>query len=128
MKPKFKALIDCDERGLVKIDVTKIDFQESCAYVYDPEVDHTYQIDYRQLYQSTGMVDKRGVEIYNGDMLKHPVQGYREVIYPMSENFGGFGLISEDGMKNTLQDTNKLYKVLGSIYVRYPEEELKDRT
>ncbi|MGY0683445.1 YopX family protein [Mammaliicoccus sciuri] len=77
-----------------------------------------FSIEDFELLKSTGLFDKNGKEIYEGDILHHKVQGTGVVFYPYRDTMASFGIRNVNtNFGRNLQDTAKAgYEVIGNKF------------
>ena len=117
MIPSFRAW---DKKTQTTLDVSLIDFKKSVLIGEHWEFGETNFINFDEieLMQSTGLCDKAGTEVFEGDILRHQIQTDYTFIVKYDKDNGrwyGEGLSRTyriDITKNFLQ----YYKVIGNIY------------
>ncbi|QDR65002.1 hypothetical protein FPV13_08950 [Mammaliicoccus sciuri] len=115
MIPKFRAYLNIHKKI---VDVQEINYKyKEIVWVNGKytEVDNFSDI---ELLQSTGLFDKNGKEIYEGDILHHKVQGTGVVFYPYRDNMASFGIRNVNtNFGRNLQDTAKAgYEIIGNKF------------
>lgn len=119
MIPKFRAWDTFDKEMLdvhgINYDADGVWTKEMIDDESDGEFIHFSDI---ELLQSTGLFDKNGKEIYEGDILHHKVQGTGVVFYPYRDNMASFGIRNVNtNFGRNLQDTAKAgYEVIGNKF------------
>lgn len=119
--PKFRAWLKEEYK---MTDVREITFFNNEVQMIS-DVEDFYTYDEIELMQSTGLRDKNGVEIYEGDIVKYKygVNTFTEVI-AYDKDFAGFGLVDDDGYDSTVFTFGELaedidfssLEVVGNIY------------
>ena len=117
MNPSFRAW---DKETQTMLDVSLIDFKKSVLIGEHWEFGETNFINFDEieLMQSTGLFDKEGTEVFEGDILHHQIQTEYTFIVKYDKDKGRW---YGDGLSRTYQIdiANRFlpyYKVIGNIY------------
>ena len=119
MIPNFRAW---DKGTDLMNDVTVIDFENEEVYYNHWRYGHSEAISFKdiELLQSTGLKDKNGVEIFEGDIISCEIETIEKFI--ICEQCGCFGIRDKvDGFisLNSINETlsiNKEFEIIGNIY------------
>jgi len=109
---KFRAWDKDNKRYLEEYDVVR--YSDSTVGVHDSSPPfNRYGVVILEQY--TGLKDKNGVEIYEGDIVKDNIFG----LYTVFFSYGGFKLIGVNELSNQLalmDSHSNWYEVIGNIY------------
>ena len=113
--PKYRAWLKNNKEI---IDVDEIAFNTKWIRGFYKLDCHWFKFEEIDLMQSTGLCDKAGTEVFEGDILHHQIQtDYTFIVKYDKDNGRWYG----DGLSRTYRiditkDFLQYYKVIGSIY------------
>ena len=116
MTPKFRAWLKNDKE---MIDVDEIHWFNGELDIIGDYITFVRKADEIELMQSTGLCDKEGTEVFEGDILHHQIQTEYTFIVKYDKDKGRW---YGDGLSRTYRiDIAKrflpyYYKVIGNIY------------
>lgn len=113
MIPKFRAWLKNENKMM---EVRVIDWNNEVVDLFNPHIE--IPLDKIELMQSTGLVDKEGTEVFEGDILHHQIQTeYTFIVKYDKDNARWYG----DGLSRTyridlMKHFMQYYKIIGNIY------------
>ena len=115
MTPKFRAWLKNDKE---MINVDEIHWFNGELDIIGDYITFVRKADEIELMQSTGLCDKEGTEVFEGDILHHQIQTEYTFIVKYDKDKGRW---YGDGLSRTYQidittDFLKFYKVIGNAY------------
>lgn len=115
MIPKFRAWLKADKE---MISVEEIAFDTKWVRSFYKLTSRWFKLEEVELMQSTGLCDKVGTEVFEGDVLHHQIQTEYTFIVKYDKDKGRW---YGDGLSRTYRiDITKeflqYYKVIGNVY------------
>ena len=128
MTPKFRAWLKNDKE---MINVDEIHWFNGELDIIGDYITFVRKADEIELMQSTGLCDKEGTEVFEGDILHHQIQTEYTFIVKYDKDKGRW---YGDGLSRTYRiDIAKrflpyYYKVIGNIYENHELLEVENET
>lgn len=121
---KFRAFVDNKMYKVVGLDLWSDSVSEHTFTIWDDDLDDSIELDTTEfgLMQYTGLKDKNGKEIYEGDIVKYNYnnQVYQDVYAKVEYSIAGFRLnadyISRHLSRHIRIANTDYYEVVGNIY------------
>ena len=118
---KFRAWFKAKQE-MISWKQLSLEFKDGFTTIWIPKnksIEDAYDLDDIELMQYTGLKDKSGTEIYEGDIVKHSSEYNEEFTAAIIYDRGVFALEDDERLpyvQYPLHDWNKSLEVIGNVF------------